>query len=77
VLQLANKGYLKALEDSPALLKGLNIIDGKNLAQESRRGIRVGVSRCGICCRLTHAVYHRFDTPRVILNHAFGFLMIV
>jgi len=29
VLQLANKGYLKALEDSPALLKGLNIIGGK------------------------------------------------
>lgn len=29
VLQLANKGYRQALRDSPALLKGLNIIDGK------------------------------------------------
>ena len=29
VLQLANKGYQQALRDSPALLKGLNIISGK------------------------------------------------
>lgn len=29
VLQLANKGYRQALRDSPALLKGLNIIGGK------------------------------------------------
>jgi len=29
VLQLANKGYRQALKDSPALLKGLNIISGK------------------------------------------------
>lgn len=29
VLQLANKGYQQALKDSPALLKGLNIIGGK------------------------------------------------
>ena len=29
VLQLANKGYLLALRESPALLKGLNIIGGK------------------------------------------------
>ncbi|HSM99307.1 MAG TPA: alanine dehydrogenase, partial [Gallionella sp.] len=29
VLQLANKGYRQALRESPALLKGLNIIDGK------------------------------------------------
>ncbi len=29
VLQLANKGYRQALEESPALLKGLNIIGGK------------------------------------------------
>lgn len=29
VLQLANKGYQQALRDSPALLKGLNIIGGK------------------------------------------------
>jgi alanine dehydrogenase len=29
VLQLANKGYRQALGESPALLKGLNIIDGK------------------------------------------------
>jgi alanine dehydrogenase len=29
ILELANKGVQQALEDSPALLKGLNIIDGK------------------------------------------------
>ena len=29
VLQLANKGYRQALKESPALLKGLNIIGGK------------------------------------------------
>jgi alanine dehydrogenase len=29
VLQLANKGYPQALKESPALLKGLNIIGGK------------------------------------------------
>lgn len=29
VLKLANKGYLQALKESPALLKGLNIIGGK------------------------------------------------
>jgi len=29
VLQLANKGYRQALKESPALLKGLNIIAGK------------------------------------------------
>ncbi|HEY8887552.1 MAG TPA: alanine dehydrogenase [Gallionella sp.] len=29
VLQLANRGYRQALEESPALLKGLNIIGGK------------------------------------------------
>jgi alanine dehydrogenase len=29
VLKLANKGYLQALKESLALLKGLNIIDGK------------------------------------------------
>ncbi len=29
VLQLANKGYSQALKESPALLKGLNIIGGK------------------------------------------------
>jgi alanine dehydrogenase len=29
VLELANKGYRQALRDSPALLKGLNIIEGK------------------------------------------------
>ena len=29
VLQLANKGYRQALEESPALLKGLNIAGGK------------------------------------------------
>jgi alanine dehydrogenase len=29
VLQLANKGYRRALKESPALLKGLNIIGGK------------------------------------------------
>ena len=28
-IQLANKGWKKALADSPALLKGLNMIDGK------------------------------------------------
>jgi alanine dehydrogenase len=28
-VQLANKGWKKALSDSPALLKGLNMIDGK------------------------------------------------
>ncbi|MBL8959187.1 MAG: alanine dehydrogenase [Gemmatimonadetes bacterium] len=28
-IQLANKGWKKALTDSPALLKGLNMIDGK------------------------------------------------
>jgi alanine dehydrogenase len=28
-LQLANKGWKKSLRDSPALLKGLNIVDGK------------------------------------------------
>lgn len=28
-LQLANKGWTKALKDNPALLKGLNMIDGK------------------------------------------------
>jgi alanine dehydrogenase len=28
-MQLANKGWKKALSDSPALLKGLNMIDGK------------------------------------------------
>ncbi len=29
VLQLANKGYRQALKESPALLKGLNIVGGK------------------------------------------------
>ena len=29
VLQMANKGYKQALEESPALMKGLNIIGGK------------------------------------------------
>ncbi|MDH2916875.1 MAG: alanine dehydrogenase [Gallionella sp.] len=29
VLKLANKGYQRALKESPALLNGLNIIDGK------------------------------------------------
>jgi alanine dehydrogenase len=29
VLQFANKGYRQALKESPALLKGLNIIGGK------------------------------------------------
>lgn len=29
VLQLANRGYRQALAESPALLKGLNIMDGK------------------------------------------------
>jgi len=28
-LQLANKGWKQALRDSPALLKGLNVVDGK------------------------------------------------
>ena len=28
-LQLANKGWKKALADNPALLKGLNVVDGK------------------------------------------------
>jgi alanine dehydrogenase len=28
-IQLANKGWKKALRDNPALLKGLNIVDGK------------------------------------------------
>ena len=28
-MQLANKGWKKALKDSPALLKGLNVVDGK------------------------------------------------
>jgi len=28
-LQLANKGWKQALKDNPALLKGLNVIDGK------------------------------------------------
>jgi alanine dehydrogenase len=28
-MQLANKGWKKALADSPALLKGLNMIEGK------------------------------------------------
>jgi alanine dehydrogenase len=28
-LQLANKGWRKALRDNPALLKGLNVVDGK------------------------------------------------
>jgi alanine dehydrogenase len=28
-LQLANKGWKKALRDNPALLKGLNMTDGK------------------------------------------------
>jgi len=29
VMQLANKGWRQALKDSPALLKGLNIVEGK------------------------------------------------
>jgi alanine dehydrogenase len=29
LLQLANKGWQQALRDNPALLKGLNIVDGK------------------------------------------------
>jgi alanine dehydrogenase len=28
-LQLANKGWKQALRDNPALLKGLNVVDGK------------------------------------------------
>jgi alanine dehydrogenase len=28
-MQLANKGWKRALKESPALLKGLNVIDGK------------------------------------------------
>jgi alanine dehydrogenase len=28
-LQLANKGWKKALKDNPALLKGLNVTEGK------------------------------------------------
>jgi alanine dehydrogenase len=28
-LQLANKGWKAALRDNPALLKGLNVVDGK------------------------------------------------
>jgi alanine dehydrogenase len=28
-MQLANKGWKKALRDNPALLKGLNVADGK------------------------------------------------
>jgi alanine dehydrogenase len=28
-LQLANKGWKRALKENPALLKGLNIVDGK------------------------------------------------
>jgi len=28
-MQLANKGWKKALRDNPALLKGLNMADGK------------------------------------------------
>jgi alanine dehydrogenase len=29
VLKLANKGYQRALKETPALLNGLNIINGK------------------------------------------------
>jgi alanine dehydrogenase len=28
-LQLANKGWKRALRDNPALLRGLNMVDGK------------------------------------------------
>ncbi|MDK2785014.1 MAG: alanine dehydrogenase, partial [Bacillota bacterium] len=28
-LQLANKGWKKAMQDDPALAKGLNVVDGK------------------------------------------------
>ena len=28
-MQLANKGWKRALRDNPALLKGLNVVDGK------------------------------------------------
>ena len=28
-MQLANKGWKRAVQDNPALLKGVNVVDGK------------------------------------------------
>ena len=39
-LQLANKGWKRALADQPALLHGLNIVDGHVTYPGVRRGVR-------------------------------------
>lgn len=38
-LQIANKGYKKALLENPALLKGLNVIDGKCTCKAVAEGV--------------------------------------
>jgi alanine dehydrogenase len=43
-LQLANKGWKKALRDNPALLKGLNIVAGEVTYPGVAEAFNLGVS---------------------------------